>query len=130
MVLQAWMLVGVVRLGLWLLPFARLRRMVAQRSSVEAGRLGYAPLPLERVVWAVVASSRVVPHATCLTQALAGRMLLARHGYPSRLHIGVARGEAGSLEAHAWLESGDRVVIGDQQLERFTPLLALDGERS
>jgi hypothetical protein len=33
------------------------------------------------------------------------------------------------LEAHAWLKSGDKVVIGGGELERFTVLAILEGEK-
>ena len=53
-----------------------------------------------------------MPGATCLTpQALAAQLLLARAGYPSSLRMG-ARRRDGVLEAHAWLEDGERVVYG------------------
>lgn len=47
----------------------------------------------------------------CLSQALAARWLLARDGYPTTLHLGVRQGAAG-IEAHAWLEHDDRIVLG------------------
>jgi hypothetical protein len=55
-------------------------------------------------------------------------VLLARRGHPALLRIGVLKGEEGRLEAHAWLESKGRIVIGGSELERFTPLVALEGE--
>jgi hypothetical protein len=33
------------------------------------------------------------------------------------------------LEAHAWLKSGDKVVIGGGELERYTPLALLEGKK-
>lgn len=127
LLLHAWWLVAAVRLGLWLVPFAWLRQWAARATRVRTRRRSSPPV--ERVAWAVVVTSRAVPRATCLTQALAGQVLLARYGYPARLHIGVARAGAGGLEAHAWLESGERIVIGDRELERYTHLLALEGRR-
>jgi hypothetical protein len=42
---------------------------------------------------------------------------------PRSLRIGVAKGEAGKLEAHAWVESQGRIVIGGlRDLPYFTPL--------
>jgi len=75
-------------------------------------------------------AGRHLPGAgTCLTQALAAHVLLRRQGYPTLLHIGVLRGEEGRLEAHAWLKSGDKVVIGGGELERYTVLALLEGEK-
>lgn len=71
---------------------------------------------------AVCAASPYVPSATCLTQALTLRALLARAGIPSALAIGVARGDASGIAAHAWLEVDGEVVIGEGGMERYTRL--------
>ena len=84
---------------------------------------------IEKIVWAVTVASRYVPAATCLTQALAGQILLAQHGEPALLQIGVAKNEAGNLEAHAWVESRGRIVIGDsRELFRYTRLPSVEGK--
>src|SRR5438309_451978 len=70
----------------------------------------------DRVVWAVVVASRYVPMSTCLTQALAAQVLLARRGYSAHLHIGVAKeGAEAKLKAHAWVESDGKVLIGSSE---------------
>jgi hypothetical protein len=38
------------------------------------------------------------------------------------VHIGVVRSEEGKFEAHAWVESEGRAVIGGHALECYTPL--------
>ncbi|MGH9544213.1 MAG: lasso peptide biosynthesis B2 protein [Terriglobales bacterium] len=43
----------------------------------------------------------------------------------SRIRIGVSK-DAGQFEAHAWVESQDRVVIGDSGLQRYTPMMVWD----
>lgn len=60
---------------------------------------------------------------TCLIRALALQRLLAEHGHASELRIGVARSESG-LMAHAWLASGDEILIGDGDEARTYALLA------
>jgi hypothetical protein len=80
-------------------------------------------------VWAVETAARHgFPSATCLTQALAVQVLLARRGYPAILHVGVARHDK-ELKAHAWVESEGEVVIGGFELERYTPLAALQEDK-
>jgi len=122
-------LVGFIRLGLWLLPLQTLRRLLARiaRASPELQEADAAVI--DRAAWAVKVASRYMPKATCLTQALAVQMLLSRRGYPVHLRIGVAKGERGQLEAHAWVESQERIVIGGLvDLSRYTPLPPLEGE--
>ena len=119
---------GVLQLavvgGLRVLSFERLQRGLAWLARDSNGPP--AP-PLERMVWAVEATARVLPGTTCLSQALTAQVLLQRAGYPARLRIGVSRGGQDGLEAHAWLESADRLVIGGDGHERYSPLPPLDG---
>jgi hypothetical protein len=72
-----------------------------------------------------------VPGASCLTQAIAGLLLLRRHGYAARFCVGVARGAAGDVCAHAWLEREGKVVIGGpaQIFTRLPDLGAVPGVR-
>src|SRR5215208_926749 len=113
-------LVGAARLALWLLPFNTARRLFARRA-----RHSPAPFPtIERIGWAISVAKRFVPMGNCLPQALAAESLLGRSGYPVELRIGVVKTEQGGLEAHAWVESGGRLVVGDltQGLSTYTPL--------
>ena len=112
---------AAVRAGLWVLPFRTVRGLAA-RLAMAAPAGSRNQRPLDRVVWAVLVASRFVPRATCLTQSLAAQILLARHGYPAELRLGVAR-EAGRFDAHAWVESNGRVVIGNADLARYTPMV-------
>lgn len=117
----AWTL-GLVRLGLWLLPFGRLRRLLDRpvRPSCQ--------VPADKITWAVSAASRYMPAATCLNQALATRVLLAQSGHSATLRIGVARSGTHLLQAHAWVESDGRIVLGDlPDLAHYTPLPPLEG---
>ena len=114
-----------MRAALWTLTFARVRRLAEAmsrplRTDADAAR----PSP-DRIAWATATGSRVVPKGSnCLVRALATGIMLKRYGYPSELKIGVTKPASGRLEAHAWLESGGRVVIGDFQLDRYAAMAA------
>lgn len=117
-------LVAVIRLGLTLLSYRRLKRWIPTGGSsgpASAAKLG-------RIAWAVRNASRVVPQASCLTQALAAQYLLGRAGHPSRVRIGMAQDQSGAILAHAWLVSDGRVVIGgsDRTVARYTFLTDLE----
>jgi hypothetical protein len=130
-----WLLVksafwlGLVVLGLRAVPFRTLRRGLA--------KVAHRPTPLNqigrpeagRLAWAVALASRYVPAASCLPQALVTHLLLTRQGYPAHLYIGVAKDELGQLQAHAWIESQGRILIGAvEDLSRFNPLPPVEGE--
>ncbi len=125
LLVRSVVLVGAARLALWALPFNVVRRLLsrpARRSSAS-----YATT--ERIGWAISVAKRFVPNGNCLPQALAAESLLRRSGHPVELRIGVAKTDQGRLEAHAWVESGGRLVVGDltQGLDTYTPLPPLPG---
>ena len=109
---KALCLVASIRLGLWLLPFRVLRAFLNSISRPAARTEGREDAAMDQAIWAVETSSRFLPKATCLTKALAARVLLTRLGYPAELRLGVTREESGRILAHAWIESGGRIVIG------------------
>lgn len=124
LLLRAILLVGAIRIGLWLLPFGVMQRIaLRRRAKMESAQ------PISRLVWAVTAVSHYLPGSTCLAQALAAQVLLARSGYQSRVEIGVAKDEPSRFEAHAWLVCEDRVVLGGPGVDRYTSLLALEGKQ-
>ncbi len=127
LLVEAILWLGATRLALWLLPFRVVRRLLARTARSPWQRRGSKP-SVERIVWAVSLAQRVVPYASCLPQALAAEALLLRNGYPADLRIGVVRTAAGRLSAHAWVETGGRVVMGGlRDLTRYAPLPPLPG---
>ena len=129
---QAFLLLEFVRLGLWILPFRTLRCLLSRVSKGPTKpRSTGRPSP-EEIAWIVEVASRHSPRAkTCLTQALAAQILLTRHGYPALVHLGVLRGKQKQFQAHAWVESEGRIVIGGgRELERYAHLGILKQERS
>jgi hypothetical protein len=121
---KAALLLGMIGLGLKLLPFRTLRRLVDRLSKP----VGKARFSIEQVSWAVELAGCYVP-GTCLSRALAAQVLLARQGHPAVLHIGVLRERKSQFMAHAWLESGGQVVIGGYELDLYAPLATLEGKK-
>ncbi|MCL6566518.1 MAG: lasso peptide biosynthesis B2 protein [Acidobacteriia bacterium] len=113
-----------VRVRLWLLPFAVIRRQIDHESAPRsAPRQLWTP---EQIARAVRRAGRCVPRASCLVLALAARELCAEAGHPTRVHVGVRPG--GKFAAHAWLECAGRVLLGGEDADDYAPLLTL-GER-
>lgn len=112
LLLKAWCLLWVVRLGLWAFPFAWIR-WASRRVSHPVRRLAGDPPSVTRIGWAVNIASRYVPLAThCLTRAISTEILLRRRGYAAELCYGVRRTRETPFIAHAWVESEGVVVIG------------------
>ncbi|NEO81209.1 lasso peptide biosynthesis B2 protein [Moorena sp. SIO4G3] len=129
LVIKTFILLGLIRLGLWLLPFHRLRRLLTKISQPSPQAQGVNQTNLSKIVGAVNLSSRYMPGGVkCLARALSTQVLMSRCGYSPQLRIGVAKGEGGKLEAHAWVENQGQVVIGYlRDLSRFTPLPSFKG---
>ena len=87
LVLEAALLLSAARLGLWLLPFQVVSRLLDKATRPRVA----VAAPALRIAWAIGAAARYIPAATCLAQALAGRAMLIRHGHAAQLRIGVAR---------------------------------------
>lgn len=70
-------------------------------------------------------AARLPFRALCLQQALATRRMLRRRGVPATVFLGLLRdpaarqGGGADDRAHAWVQSGSRVVSGDRDLDRF-----------
>lgn len=129
LLLKAALLLVVVRLGLWLLPFETLRRLLVGFSEGPVRLRNTDQSSEGEVTWAVEKAGRFMPWAaTCLTLALTAQVLLLRRGHGAVIHIGVAKGGAEHFLAHAWVESGGKIVIGDHELERYTPMASLEGK--
>ena len=120
---RAFLIVAGVRIGLSIVPFSRFQALLV-RFTPSSGRRSAAPTRAQ-LAHEVRVVSCVVPSATCLTQAIAGQILLGHYGYPAVVHFGVAKDEGeGAFQAHAWLESDGRVVIGESE-QLYVPLARL-----
>ncbi len=121
--LEAVSTLAAVRIAMPLLP----RRAVGTAIRTicnepgRAGREGASPCVPE-VVGAIELVRDHVPRTTCLSAAVAGWLMLRRRRVHSVVRIG-ARRRASGLIAHAWLEHGGTVVLGDHgkdAVERFS----------
>jgi hypothetical protein len=126
MAVRAVALLWVVRLGLWVLPFSTLRRWLPTVARFGRGWSRGCELSAERVGWAVAATARYVPAATCLVRALVADRLLGELSLPSEMRVGVAKDGRARMQAHAWIMSGPRVIVGGAEVARFRTLQPRD----
>jgi hypothetical protein len=123
LLLRALFLLTIIRLGLWILPYRTMSRWARSASQRSRYTRGHAKIDIERICRAICSAARFVPGASCLTQALVGQILLGQAGHAVALQIGVSRKSGSPLQAHAWLESAGRVVLGDvPDLSQMQPL--------
>jgi hypothetical protein len=114
---RAAVAVPVARVMLLVLPFRRVVDRVRPAEDRSAGRGDP-----ERLAWAVRAMGRrTIRRNRCIVEAVALTWLLRRAGHPATLRLGAGR-VGGRFEAHAWVESRGRILIGGAfSPRRFAP---------
>jgi hypothetical protein len=125
--LKSFCVLIAIRVGLSVLAFQTLRFLLASLTPSVSDFPQTNTTAMLKVSRTVEIISRYVPAMTCLTQALATHFLLARSGQASALRIGVAKSQEGKFQAHAWVESQGRIIIGKlPDLRRYSVLPPLE----
>jgi len=121
LLLLAWLSLLFFRLALSLVGYNAAKRVLKEDNQA---RTPVAPAFARRTAMAVNQAAHFVPRATCLVRSMAAKFLLDRKSYASSICVGIAKDAGAPLAAHAWLESGDLIVVGNEehQLSRYTPL--------
>ncbi|WP_108895331.1 lasso peptide biosynthesis B2 protein [Palleronia abyssalis] len=129
--------VKLVFVAFWVLVFVRTALSLRKTGLLETRIARYAasnsPVPgcevrdLREVSWSVSAASRLVPGATCLTQAFAGSWLLGRRGHVTEIRLTLPVEKGSGFRPHAWLMHGDVIVLGGPRDEyiRHRPFKAV-----
>ena len=99
--LRAAVAVGAASLAIRVLPY-RLLRAAVGRWSRPAGTM--SDVPVAALLRAVDSAAWRLPGTTCLSKAIAARILLAREGHASMVLLGVGRVPGSAGFAHAWIE--------------------------
>ena len=129
-ILSAFVLAVIVRFALWLLPFRVIDRILAKISSL----FGRKPLSLdveeaERIAVLAKSATQMVPYASCLVTALTAETLLGIRGLHCTLKIGVKKSETKKIDAHAWLQVGETIIVGDlPDLPEYIEMTPQSGE--
>lgn len=116
---EAFIALVIARLAVRLVPAPRLLAFAA-RPPRHPRRFADPDLP----AWVAATVDRVGSkrwmNAKCLPRALAAQAMLRRRGIASKLCVGLAR-DGGILLAHAWVEIGRAVIIGEAD-RQFAPI--------
>jgi hypothetical protein len=131
MLIQAWVLLLAIDLGLRWLPFRKIRGFVQEKTRpAERPPEADPSAAIQRTAWIVdIAAGHHLYPMRCLRRTLVLQWLLGRRGICADLRIGVERNEAG-LVAHAWLEYQGQPIGQLEGIEgRFLPLAAVEAGR-
>lgn len=117
LIIEAGLAVLIADLAVRLLPFSMLARSLGVRHDAS-NPVQVVPMRAQRGVTiggAVGAVATRMPHKPlCLAQAVAAQWLLRLHGVIGTVKLGARHTPADSTEmaAHAWVQVGDRIVVG------------------
>jgi hypothetical protein len=119
MVCEALLVLGLAQLIVATVPF-RVFLVWSSRSFTAGASDEALLLDIRR---AIAMAARNMPwQVVCLPQAIAAKIMLARRGQRSFLHLGARYNKEGRLVAHAWLVASDIVVVGAKGIAGVTPL--------
>lgn len=98
-------------------------RKLQYQQSIEA----------DDICWAIGAVAAHLPWtSSCLVRALAAQRLLKRKGIPGVLYLGTfldAHDRSNKLfKAHAWVQCGDKFIVGEFSDEPYSPVAAFSWE--
>lgn len=122
---EAAMMLILARIALWILPASQIFGW-ANRPQRRCRR--FASAEASWTAWSIeTLSSKSWIGASCLSCAIAAHAMLRRRGIASRLCLGVARDDR-TMVAHAWVESGQRVIVGAAEAARVSRIAEFGGE--
>ncbi|WP_374405290.1 lasso peptide biosynthesis B2 protein [Pelagerythrobacter sp.] len=127
----AFVLLGLARLAILILPFRLYAPLLGQRRPQQAERDWREGPSLDppqdgrafAIKQAIRVAARLTPwRSVCLPQALVAAALMRPLGIGFTAHLGVTRDDegAGPMQAHAWTVAGGAIVTGAGQLARYT----------
>lgn len=124
LLLEAFVLLAVARLGVLILPFRWLAKSLGHHMKETAESIQPADLQLARMIgWAVRSAANYTPwESVCLPQAVAAKWMIKRRGIPGTLYLGVMKDEtkAEKLAAHAWVRCGQVILTGAKGHLQYT----------
>jgi hypothetical protein len=125
---RAWILLLLVDLGLRILPFRRLQKVLTPKSRTMNKSQPWEVLAKIRHLrrWVYTAARNHLYPMTCLRRSLVLQRLLGQQGIEVDLQIGV-RKEEEQFNAHAWLVYHDQPIGEPVSIaEHYIPLLAVE----
>ncbi len=120
---EAAALLLLARVAVALVPFRTLMSLVSRpprRNEVSGRERNRARREVSSAV--ARASWHFPVKTTCLHRAMTAQSMLRRRGVGATLFYGAATLPGKGLTAHAWVNDGDRGVVGFEEASRYTVL--------
>jgi hypothetical protein len=124
LLLEAFVLLGVARLIVLILPFKWLAFSLGRHMNESGAQISVSDVHHARIVGkAIRSAANYTPwESVCLHQAVAAQWMLRRRHIAATVYLGVAKDDKKpeKLIAHAWLRCGDVILTGAAGHRQFT----------
>lgn len=124
LLLEAYVLLGLARMGVLILPFRWLARSLGRHMQEDQTTPAPSDLKLARMIGGAVGSAaNYTPWGSvCLPQAVAAKWMLKRRRIPGTVYLGVMKDETKpeKLAAHAWVRTGPAILTGAKGHRQYT----------
>ena len=124
LLLEAFLLLGIARLGVLILPFRWLAKSLGQYMQEDQTSVLSADLQMARLIGGAVRSAAgYTPwESVCLPQAVAAKWMLRYRHIPCTVFLGVMKDQTKpeKLAAHAWIRCGQAILTGAKGHQQYT----------
>jgi hypothetical protein len=124
LLMEAFLLLGVARLSLLVLPFKCLAATLCRHMEETRTEVNPSDICRARMIGqAVCTAANYTPwKSVCLPQAVTAQWMLKRRHISGTLYLGVAKNEEKpmKLAAHAWLRCSNLILTGRDGHKQFT----------
>jgi len=119
--IEAYVLLGVSKLVILIFPFKVIASKVGLPQTETSFINTFESMVLETQIAVTRGAKYIFFSSKCYDQALATTFMLRRRRIPSTIYFGLNKVD-GQLSAHAWVRSGQIIVSGKLDYEKFTPV--------
>lgn len=130
MLIEAFMLSGVIRFTMNYLPFKYLKGMMGipkTESSYNVPSGYYHEARQIRMI--VLLACKYTPwESKCLVRAMLVQYFLKRKKISTTLYLGVNKDDLKNMKAHAWLRCGEMIVTGEHEKAHYIQVASFSNE--
>lgn len=120
---EALLLIAVARLAIRFFSFKRLLNYLGtpQEATPSTPLAASDRKHFYQIGRAIKRSTKVAFWRTmCYEQAITAKLMLRRRSTKSTIYIGMMKSEEKGMEGHAWIRTGDYIITGNHELEKYT----------
>ncbi|MDO4536453.1 MAG: lasso peptide biosynthesis B2 protein [Clostridium perfringens] len=130
MFFEAYILSGMYRFTILVIPFKRLRKHIGKHKVESSEKIPIEDYKVARQVLNAVdmATTKTPWESKCLVRALTTQRMLKKRKVYTTLYLGVGKDGDNKMLAHAWLRCGEIIVTGGEVMHKFQEVAKFSNE--